>query len=162
MLKLIENITFKNFTPRYYIIAKSDTTSFQRVKFFEESRNFSVNSDYYVIKIPRSRSVGQLYITSVFTTLISIFYSFPILLKIRPDLILCNGPGTCIPICLISFFMKCAFICNTKIVFIESFCRTKTFSLTGKILTYIADNFLVQWPNLKRKLKRSEYIGQLM
>ncbi|KAJ3661263.1 hypothetical protein Zmor_005667 [Zophobas morio] len=40
--------------------------------------------------------------------------------------------------------------------------RTQTFSLSGKILMYFADNFLVQWPSLKQRLKRAEYIGQLM
>ncbi|XP_050306128.1 UDP-N-acetylglucosamine transferase subunit ALG14 homolog [Anthonomus grandis grandis] len=162
MLTLIKHLNFHNYTPRYYVMAKSDTTSLIKVTTFEESRNAKVNKDYFIIRIPRSRSVGQSYISSVLTTLVSILYSVPIVVSLRPDLILCNGPGTCIPICVLSFLLKCAFITQSKIVFIESFCRTETFSLTGKILTYIADNFIVQWPSLKSKLKRAEYIGQLM
>lgn len=162
MLRLLQNVDFHNYSPRYYIIAKTDTTSLNKVRSFEETKHSKVDEDYFIITIPRSRSVGQSYITSVFTTIISILYSVPIIFKLRADLILCNGPGTCIPICVLSFLMKCAFICETKIIFIESFCRTETFSLTGKILVYIADNFIVQWPNLKIKLKRAEYIGQLM
>lgn len=158
MLQLIQNINFENYSPRYYIMAHSDITSLNKVQKLEESKNFIIDKDYFISKIPRSRSVGQSYITSIFTTLVSIFYSIPILLRLRPDLILCNGPGTCIPICILSFLLKCAFISDTKIVFIESFCRTKTFSLTGKILTYIADNFIVQWPSLKLKLRRADYI----
>ncbi|XP_072401233.1 UDP-N-acetylglucosamine transferase subunit ALG14 [Diabrotica undecimpunctata] len=163
MLSLIENIDFNKYSPRYYIIASSDTTSLTKVEKLEESKSSNGdNGEYYITKIPRSRVVHQSYFTSIFTTLFSILYSIPLVLKIRPDLILCNGPGTCIPICGLGFLLKCAFITNTKIVFIESFCRTKTLSLTGKILIYLADNFLVQWPSLKQKVKRADYIGQLM
>ncbi|EFA00490.1 UDP-N-acetylglucosamine transferase subunit ALG14 homolog [Tribolium castaneum] len=159
MLTLMASLDFAKYSPRYYIMAKTDTTSYAKVRKFEETKN---HSNYEIIEIPRSRVVGQSYITSIFTTLYSILYSVPLVCKIRPDLILCNGPGTCIPICLISFLLKAAFISDTRIVFIESFCRTETFSLSGKILMYFADNFLVQWPSLKQKLKRAEYIGQLM
>lgn len=159
MLNLITNLDFTKYSPRYYIMAKTDKTSYTKVKNFEDTKH---ENSYEIVQIPRSRVVGQSYITSVFTTLYSIFYSIPIIFKIRPDLILCNGPGTCIPICLLSFLLKAACISNTRIVFIESFCRTETFSLSGKILMYFADNFLVQWPSLKQKLKRAEYIGQLM
>ncbi|KAL1494248.1 hypothetical protein ABEB36_009873 [Hypothenemus hampei] len=162
MLVLLDTINFKNYVPRYYIIANSDITSFKKVETFEKNRNFQLNKDYFIVTIPRSRSVGQSYISSIQTTLYAIFYSIPIVFKLRPDLVLCNGPGTCIPICILSFLLKCAFICDTKIVFIESYCRTENISLTGKILLYIADNFIVQWPNLKSKFKRTEYIGQLM
>lgn len=160
MLQLLKNIDFEKYSPRYYILASSDTTSRNKIKELEESKQNP--NDYHLISIPRSREVHQSYITSIFTTIISIIYSIPYVLKIRPDLILCNGPGTCIPVCIIGFLLKLAFVTDTRIVFIESFCRTKTFSLTGKILIYLADNFLVQWLTLKRRLKRAEYIGQLM
>ncbi|ENN75437.1 UDP-N-acetylglucosamine transferase subunit ALG14 homolog [Dendroctonus ponderosae] len=162
MLRLLQNVNLQNYSPRYYIIAQSDVTSLRKVQSFEESKHSKLNQEYFIISIPRSRSVGQSYFTSVLTTIASILYSVPIVVRLRFDLILCNGPGTCIPICLISFLLRCAFIRESKIVFIESLCRTETFSLTGKILIYMADNFIVQWPSLKAKLKRAEYIGQLM
>lgn len=160
ILKLMKDLDINKYYPRYYFIANNDTTSLTKVKEFERSKN--QNDGYKFIKIPRSRVVHQSYLTSVLTTIYSILYCFPIVFTLRPDLVLCNGPGTCIPICGITFLLKCLFISDTKIVFIESFCRTKTFSLTGKILVYFADNFIVQWPNLSKKLKRAEYIGQLM
>ncbi|RZB62193.1 Alg14 domain containing protein, partial [Asbolus verrucosus] len=162
MLSLLNTIDFMKYSPRYYILANTDKTSFAKVKNLENLKNGTKDDAYKIIEIPRSRVVGQSYITSVFTTLYSILYSIPFVLKIRPELILCNGPGTCIPVCLAGFLLKVAFITDTRIVFIESFCRTETFSLSGKILMYFADNFLVQWPSLKQKLKRAEYIGQLM
>lgn len=157
MLQLIANLDFSKYAPRFYLIANSDKISAEKIRTLENS-----NNDFRIIEIPRSRVVGQSYITSIFTTLYSIFYCIPVVCRIQPDLLLCNGPGTCIPICVIAFLLKAAFVCNTQIVFIESFCRTRSFSLSGKILMYFADNILVQWPKLRNKLKRAEYIGQLM
>lgn len=160
MLKLMKDLDFQKYYPRYYFVANNDTTSITKVEEFERSRG-QVDG-YKIIKIPRSRIVHQSYFTSIFSTIYSIIYSFPIVCLLRADLVLCNGPGTCIPVCGISFLLKTAFITDTKIVFVESFCRTKTFSLTGKILMYLADNIIVQWPYLTKKMKRAEYIGQLM
>ncbi|XP_065161974.1 UDP-N-acetylglucosamine transferase subunit ALG14 homolog [Atheta coriaria] len=159
MLTLMESLDFSNYTSRHYIMASSDSTSISKVNTFESHIN---KGKYSIKRIPRSRHVHQSYISSVFTTIYATLHCIPVVLRLRPDLILCNGPGTCIPICIVAFIMKVAFLCDTKIVFIESFCRTQTFSLSGKILIYVADNILVQWPSLKRKLKRSDYIGQLM
>ncbi|XP_060531906.1 UDP-N-acetylglucosamine transferase subunit ALG14 homolog [Cylas formicarius] len=160
MIALIQNLDFNKYSPRYYVMASNDETSEIKIKNLENEKSDKL--DYSVIKIPRSRIVGQSYISSIFSTVYSIIYCIPIVFKIRPDLNLCNGPGTCIPICIITFLFNCAFLASTKIVFIESICRTESFSLSGKILIYFADNFLVQWPSLKKKLKRAEYIGKLV
>lgn len=159
MLSIIKNLDFKRYSPRFYVIAKSDEISLRKVKHIEQVKN---SEAYYIKTIPRSRNVGQSYFSSIVTTLYSVVYCIPLVIKIRPDLILCNGPGTCIPICITAFLLKLGFISDTRIVFIESFCRTRSLSLTAKILMYIADNFIVPWPTLKQKLKRSEYIGQLL
>lgn len=157
MLKLVNELDFAKFTPRYYILASSDKISHTKIHSLEKS-----NGDFEIVEIPRSRNVGQSYFTSIFTTLYSVVYSIPVVWDIKPDLVLCNGPGTCIPICAIAFLMKATFVCDTRIVFVESYCRTQSFSLSGRVLKYFADNVVVQWPKLKSKLKRAEYIGQLM
>nr|XP_023020372.1 UDP-N-acetylglucosamine transferase subunit ALG14 homolog [Leptinotarsa decemlineata] len=163
MITLIKNLDFTQYSPRYYIMARSDVTSEAKVEELERNKaTTGQTADFVIYKIPRSRAVHQSFLTSVFTTIFSILYSVPIVFKINPELILCNGPGTCIPICGLGFLLKVFFITDTKIVFIESFCRTRSLSLSGKILLYLADNFLVQWPRLKEKFKRTDYIGQLM
>lgn len=163
MLRLIEIINKNNYTPRYYVIAKTDKSSALKVHEMEDClAHEEPKKSYEIVTIPRSRQVMQSYFTSIFTTFYGFIYSIPILLKVRPNLIICNGPGTCIPLCVASFGLRCMFILDTKIVFIESFCRTKTLSLTGKILLYFADHMLVQWPLLSRKYNRVEYIGHLI
>lgn len=36
-------------------------------------------------------------------------------------------------------------------VFVESFCRTQTLSLAGRLLYPVVDTFVVQWPGLVRR-----------
>nr|CAH7751758.1 unnamed protein product [Callosobruchus chinensis] len=162
MLRLLHDLNFEKYTPRYYFMASNDSTSLNKIKEFEESMQKHKQGEYHICKIPRSRVVNQSYITSIFTTVYAILYSIPLVFKTVPDLILCNGPGTCIPICGLGFLLKALFVKDVKIVFVESFCRTRTLSLSGKILLYLADVFVVQWQCLKQKIQRADYIGQLM
>ncbi|XP_044762983.1 UDP-N-acetylglucosamine transferase subunit ALG14 homolog [Coccinella septempunctata] len=160
MLKLLKGVDFSKFKPRFYVMANTDQRSYDKVVNFEKEKGDS--KDFSIIRVPRSREVHQSYLTSIVTTLYSILYSVPVVLKTRPDIVICNGPGSCVPICFVCFLLKCLFIKNIQIVFVESYCRVKTFSLTGKIMAYMADNFLVHWLELRHKMRRTEYIGRLM
>jgi beta-1,4-N-acetylglucosaminyltransferase len=112
--------------------------------------------------IPRSREVKQSYFTSVFTTLFAMLYTpFVILFRIYPDLVLVNGPGTCIPVCLACYIPRFLGIKFIKIIYVESAARVKSLSLTGKILYRLADRFIVQWKDLVQSYPRAEYIGRL-
>lgn len=143
MLKIINNLNFKIYTPRIYVHAQSDEISFKKIIDIDDDKN-----NCKILKISRSREVGQSYLTSILTTIIALFESVLFLWNEKPDLILCNGPGTCVPICICSFLYRILFLCKTKLIFIESFCRVKSFSLSGKILYYFADNIIVLWPDL--------------
>jgi hypothetical protein len=59
-----------------------------------------------------------------------------------------NTPGTCLPICLAGYALRLLGVRRVKVVFIESFCRVQSLSLTGRLLYYLADRFVVQWPGL--------------
>jgi beta-1,4-N-acetylglucosaminyltransferase len=163
MMCLVQSLDPNRYSPRLYIMASSDKWSEQKIVECEDKfKSEHFNSDYSIFKIPRSRSVHQSYFTSVFTTLYSTLASFPILVQFNPDLILCNGPGTCVPICVISFILRCSFISENKVIFVESICRVKSLSLTGKILQWFADEILVQWPEMTAVCKRAKYIGRVL
>ena len=50
-----------------------------------------------------------------------------------------------------------------RTIFIESWARVKTLSLSGQILKPLVDRFIVQWPQLvKEEGDRVEYIGPLV
>ncbi|XP_038212345.1 UDP-N-acetylglucosamine transferase subunit ALG14 homolog [Zerene cesonia] len=156
MLTLVSRMKLYLYTPRLYVMADSDHTSEVKVRKME-----SQYSDSKITKIPRSRNVNQSYVSSVFTTIYATLSTIPVIYKFKPDLIFCNGPGTCIPICVVAFIMRCLFLVDCRIVFIESLCRVHSLSLTGKILQYIADIFVVQWLQLHKICLRSSYYGRL-
>lgn len=153
MLRIVKNLNFNKYKPRIYVHADSDKMSIVKLEEIEGN-----SDDYKVITIFRSREVGQSYISSVLTTLIAIKSAFIILINYKPDLILCNGPGTGVPLCLVSFLLKLIFLNRTKIIFIESFCRVKSLSLTGKILYYFVDDVIIQWPLLTKESKNVHLI----
>lgn len=145
MLRIVRHLNHKNYSPRIYISAQTDKLSAEKVKDLEGG-----NKDYKVIDIYRSREVRQSYLTSIWTTVLATLDSLPILWRENPELILCNGPGTCVPLCIIAFLFKVLCATQSVIVYVESFCRVKTFSLTGKILYYLADHVIVQWAYLSK------------
>jgi len=52
---------------------------------------------------------------------------------------------------------------SSKIIFVESICRTRTLSLTGKIVYHLrlADTLFVQWPELQASYPRATYSGRV-
>lgn len=163
MIKLLSGMDLKIYQPIEFIIAQTDKMSPQKIELL---RDKGKKFDYSINVIKRSRSVGQSYFTSIFSTILAIFYSIPLIYRIKPQLLLVNGPGTCIPCCLIAFILSRVLflIPKCKIVYVESICRVKKLSLTGKILYYlkIMDSLIVQWPELKDFYPNSVYIGQLV
>lgn len=168
MIILLSSITsHDNYQPLNYIIASTDTTSIQRLQEFRKpadennykddqktNKHIALPPYNNIFYIPRAREVGQSYFTSIFTTIYSIIHTAHIvLIKTQPDLVLLNGPGTCLPIAFWTFIGRLLGLCEGKIIFCESFCRVKSLSLTGNILwkTNIVDLFMVHWPELLEK-----------
>lgn len=156
LLRIAKRLDMDKYNPRMYIVAKNDGGSEYKIRMAEDGRQ-----DYSICKIPRSRNVNQSFKSSVVTTFYAIVRSVPIILRFKPNVILCNGPGTCIPICVVAFILRCLFLSNCRIIFIESICRVRTLSLTGSILQYFADVFVVQWPQLNDVCFRAKYYGRL-
>ena len=143
MLALIKNLDPTLYAPLIYMLATTDDTSERRVA------AVGGRTPDALYKLPRSREVGQSYATSVFTTLWSFMVALWLVGKVRPDLLLCNGPGTCLPVAIATLFYRILGICKGNIVFVESFCRVTSISLTGRLLYPLADMFVVHWEELQ-------------
>ena len=152
MLRLVSALSDEKYTPKKFMLAETDSSSIHKLK--------DNNYDQNIIFIPRSREVRQSWITTIFSTIKATIYCCRILHEYRPTLLLCNGPGTCVPPCLVAWLYNKTTTHKTTIVFVESICRIKSFSLTGKILQYFADSCLVQWPELATKNERFKYIDR--
>ncbi|XP_050265989.1 UDP-N-acetylglucosamine transferase subunit ALG14-like [Quercus robur] len=168
MLNLLSELQRDRFSPRIYIAAATDNMSLQKARLFENSladeNGVGAVKTAQFMQIYRSREVGQSYVTSVWTTLLAIVHALQLMIKIRPQVILCNGPGTCIPLCAIAFLFKVLGIRWSSIFYVESIARVKRLSLSGLLLykLRIADELFVQWPQLQRKYPRARYVGCLM
>ncbi len=134
------------------------------------------NAEYEVIMVPRARNIHQ----PLYTTPLSSFRCLLacVMLLIRrskatnnspiatsPDLIVTNGPATGVIIVLASLIVKffgLQRIGEMRSIYVESWARVKTLSLSGKILYKfgLTDRFLVQWEGLARG--RAEYRGPLV
>ncbi|KAG0615428.1 hypothetical protein M758_5G040500 [Ceratodon purpureus] len=170
MMSLVEALNLQWYAPRHYIAGATDKMSLPRAEGVEArllkdagDADGSVQRSEYS-QIFRSREVGQSYLTSMFTTLWAFVHAVSQVLRIQPDVILCNGPGTCLPICVAGFLMKVVGWKRVVVVYVESIARVKKLSLTGLLLykLRLADQFFVQWKDLKVKYPRSNYVGRLM
>jgi beta-1,4-N-acetylglucosaminyltransferase len=150
MLKMLPTLQH----PLVFVMASSDNHS--KAKLDEYSNHAELH------RIPRSRHVHQSWLSTPFTTAYSFLICISLVYKINPKLIVCNGPGTCVPIGLVAWFFTAIKIMKCKILFIESFARVKKLSLSGKILYYFSDRFIVHWPELKAMYPRAEHIGKLL
>lgn len=146
MLRLTQNLS-SNYSVSH-VIAYSDSTSESHLR-----------APRVVHRLPRSREVGQGYPSSVLSTLRAFAAAIALVARTRPDLVLCNGPGTCLPVVAAAFLARVLGACGGKVVFVESFCRVRSLSLTGRLLYPIVDRFFVHWGELRKTYTRSELIG---
>ncbi|KAI5456539.1 glycosyltransferase family protein [Mariannaea sp. PMI_226] len=162
---------FSNFHRRY-IISSGDTMSDHHLEDYEadlrtlcEANGHSPGT-YDKCLVTRARRVHQSLLTTPFTALLSLLDVFPVLLarpagkvgeKLRyPKYIFSNGPATGLFVAAASHLLRMFYVVpedRMRFVYIESWARISTLSLTGKILyhTGIADIFLVQHKGLTAK-----------
>ncbi|KAI5056160.1 hypothetical protein GOP47_0029681 [Adiantum capillus-veneris] len=167
MLNLIDSLDKQRFYPRVYIAALTDNMSLSRAATMEEmvGTSSAMRKDgVRYVQIYRSREVGQSYITSILTTIIATFHALWLVFTVRPDIILCNGPGTCVPLCVAGFLLKVVGIKWVVIVYAESIARVRRLSLSGLILykLRLADKVYVQWTKLQEMYPHTEFVGRLM
>ena len=81
--------------------------------------------------------------------------SLGILLAERPDVVISTGVLATVPLCLLCK----AF--GRKLVFIESYAKVTTPTLTGRLLYPFADRFYIQWPELQGYYPRAVCVGSI-
>lgn len=76
-----------------------------------------------------------------------------ILKEEKPDFVITTGALLAFPFCIFAKFRR------IKVIYIESFARVNTPSLTGKLVYPFADLFLIQWESLLRVYPKAKYVG---
>lgn len=200
LLQLVSALPTERYCRRIYLVSSGDRFSLEKANDLERRLSTSTASpdnpqQSKVIRIPRARKVHQSFLTTPFSLARSIAFCIdhvalrPILGRvlgssdvearsdgILADVILMNGPGTCVPIvaavyllrvsahkcqslvqnCLISnvtdadaslsALLQILGLRSPKLIYIESFARVKSFSLTAKLIRPFVDRFVLQWP----------------
>ncbi|CAE7170550.1 unnamed protein product [Rhizoctonia solani] len=155
-LALVSSLDFDKYTPRTYIVSEGDSLSATKAVVLEELKKPG-NSEYKILTMPRARKVHQSLLSTPFTALYSLIWTlrFMTLPTIQSkerfaDALLINGPGTCVALVLVAYFNRFWWLDSPRIIYVESFARVNSLSLSGKLVRPLADRFLVQWPNLAR------------
>ena len=81
------------------------------------------------------------------------FRSLIIFIKERPDVVITTGVLAVIPICLLAKLFR------KKLIYIESFAKVTSPTETGRFLYKYADQFYVQWPQMKDVYPDAIYVG---
>ncbi|KAF2797915.1 glycosyltransferase family 1 protein [Melanomma pulvis-pyrius CBS 109.77] len=142
---------------------------------------------YNITTLHRARAIHQSLLTTPFTSILTLLSSFGPLLAAPPllpnappttpyeaaaqdlpDLIITNGPATAVIVVLASLILKFFDIrgassrgkCRT--VYVESFARVTSLSLSGRLLVKVVDRFVVQWAELEGRGGRAEFWGVLV
>jgi beta-1,4-N-acetylglucosaminyltransferase len=86
---------------------------------------------------------------------INVFKSVWILLKQKPDVIISTGAGAVLPLCVLGALF------GKKVVFLESFAKITSPTITGRIIYKFADRFYVQWEEMNEIYPKATYKGAI-
>ena len=89
----------------------------------------------------------------VIKLLILFIESFIIFIKERPEVVISTGALATVPICLLSKLFR------KRLIYIESFSKITTPTMTGKFVSKMADLVIIQWADLKRFYPNAIYGG---
>ena len=92
---------------------------------------------YYLHQVNRRQWLCPLYLLE------NSLRSLQLLHREKPDVVVCTGVLAMIPLCIE------AKLSGRKLIYIESFAKVTTGTLTGKLLYRYADRFYVQWAQMK-------------
>lgn len=116
----------------------------------EKTKYSSLKSDervYYLKQVNRNEKMF------VFKMIYNWFVTINIFINEKPDIVISTGALATIPICLIAKLFR------KKLIFIESFAKINSPTLTGKLIYKFADQFYVQWETMLAFYPNAIYKG---
>lgn len=116
-----------------------------------EKTKYSVIKDnrrvYYLNQVNRHEK------SFVFKMIFNSFSTVKIFLEEKPDVVISTGALVTIPMCILAKLFR------KKLVFIESFAKVNSPTVTGKLLYKFADQFYVQWEDMIKIYPKAIYKG---
>lgn len=124
-------------TVKYLVVKSKVNRSFDGALFLPEFRN-----SYHVRRL-----------FDFFRVCVSSFF---MILKEKPDVVICTGAAATYPFCWLQKKLR-----HKKVIFIESFARKTDGSKTGKMVYKFADSFVVQRKELLSVYPNAIYGGMI-
>ena len=118
-----------------------------------EKTSYGVDNKKDNIKLYTVNQVNRKEIFFIFKMIIIAIKSLIIYIKERPNVVITTGVLAMIPICLIVKLF------GGKLIFIESFAKINSPTLTGKFVYKYADRFYVQWEQMLKFYPNAIYKG---
>ena len=136
LMQLLPAVSGLNF----YIITEKNVASYSILKKYKH---------HYLLQQERK---GWAFI---FKFTYNILASLYFLIVEHPSTIITTGAGAAYPTCRLGKFMGC------KVIYIESFAKLNSSSVTGKMIYPFADYFFVQWSEMQQVYPNAIYKGQV-
>lgn len=165
MLTMVSDVRAMRANPikMSFIVTETDRQSVAKLSQLPEidAPTNDTSGGFQVFKIPRAREVGQSWVSSMYPSMLCLATAIPIVAKTRPDVLLLNGPGTAVLVAAVCCMFRVLGIVKTRIVYVESVARTRDLSMSGMLIYYLADRFIVQWEQLRERYPLSELHGRI-
>ena len=140
MIELSKDL--KNKINYFYVIQEDDVLSKKKILYPGK-----------VIKVKRPRMWDESFIYNL--RVIPLFFkALKIIKKNKIDVIISSGPGVSIP------FFYAGKLLSKKLIFIESWSRVSTKSISGRFIYPISDLFFVQWKENLKNYPKAIYRGR--
>lgn len=197
MVSIVRDIDVTRWKHRTYIVSTGDSFSASKARECEEylqkkhrpeaeaseaGQMDRLTGFWEVMIVPRAREIHQSKLSAVLSSLKCLWGCLKALQEIKktssidctqyPDAVITNGPATAVILIMATFVLKFfgfAPFSKMRCMYVESWARVRTLSLSGKILleTGLTDRFYVQWEALRDfcnagGVKRAEYKGFLV
>ena len=134
----------------------------QLSKFYENHDYFFITEDSLITqkiskleKMYLVRLLNRKKIEIILTFFENAWNTLRILRKEKPDIIISTGALSSVPCCLLGKLR------GSKIIFIESFAKINSPTITGRIVYKIADLFIVQWEEMLRFYPKAKFGGSI-
>jgi hypothetical protein len=93
---------------------------------------------------------------SVVNLLRNLVMAFRLVRRLRPRVVATTGAGVAVP------FAWLGRVYGARIVYVESLTRIDSISLSCRLIRPVSDRVYVQWPELRTRVARARYAGNVM